>query len=173
MTVVTEDTYRCQKCSLQHLGLQRHVQLAFHASPGAQGVTQDQRFCELDPLARLGLHKRTFDESSSQGWGVVRRATSAPVLGQNPKCSAPSETSSHGQQWHVLVACPPLSAETPDGSHSQEAWDLALPRLWWYPGTPDIWLGVTGSSRVRAAGGIFPHWPLLAPGEKLWVTLHR
>lgn len=71
MRIVTEDTYRCQKCALQHLGLQRNVLLAFHASPSAQGVTQDQRFCKQDLLARPGSHKRTFNESGSQGRGIM------------------------------------------------------------------------------------------------------
>lgn len=79
----------------------------------------------------------------------------------------------------AAVAHPPLSSETSWWrlQPGKEAWDLALDTLWWYPGAPDNWLGVTSSPRVWVAGGIFPSAIISTsswkPGEKLWVNLYR
>lgn len=135
MRIVTENMYKCQKCSL-HLELQCNVPLPFCALVHRESHRSHtgQRFCTQDMLARLHPHKRMFDESSSQGWrscekghkhccmhttqSIMQHLQKLPLLGT----SSVSFTSIWNSWWYL--------------QSGEEVWDIALAMLWLCPGAP-------------------------------------
>lgn len=172
MRVVTENTYKCQKCSL-HLGLQCNVLLPFcalvhkesHRSHTGPEVLQTGRVGQAGPT-----QENVWRIKQPRMKSPVKRATSTLVLAYNTKHAAPSETASHGERWHLLhfhlkLLMVPTGRKRSVGP---------------FPGYSVVVLGSSSqkAQRAQVAGGIFSlgfftstsSW---RPGEKLWTNLHR